>query len=184
MNSDYTKWEMFWMILVFVIPTILLSSLASQFSEDPWLRIFISSILGGLGAGIGSLLFMWMKSHSIRLKWGVLIIEILVFSGLSYSVNQYQNELIMCEICGYDAVLRKTNTQCNNCGSNTWKEEKQLTDFSTKRQWLFEEQIFYFTMPTSAQNMGFTSPEYEGGFHKNRQFRPVVTMTEIKNYRK
>ncbi len=166
MSMDQTKRETLWLALFLVIPVVFFTTLPRPFFEDASTHLLMTSILGAVGGGIGFLLFWFTHKKSNVWKIGMVTTLFITATGVTYGVNQYDNALIVCDVCGDQVDDQGTHTECDNCSALTWKYEATFDADSSKEIWLMEEQL-YFVVPTPSDPIGLIQPKERAGDHRN-----------------
>ena len=174
------KPEQIWMTIFIVLPIGLLFPTAEFFDVSGSTRVLISGVLGGIGGLIGFVFYSIFKSTNTFVKATVLT-SIFAF-GITciYLINSYNSSVTTCEICGYIAIERNA-IDCQNCGSYTWENENEFGDYANKKDWLVEEQLYYFSYP-GFQKTDFFTPEFQDGFLKDENWTPSITELEVNKY--
>ena len=153
---------------------------AESFAEPGITNTIISGLLGGLGAVIGFGVYSFAKTKKRAVKIITLIgLTLVCFTALIVIVNLSKLKLQTCEICGYKAIKPK-DTECQFCGSTTWHVEKANSSYSTKAEWIKDEQLFWFRIDSLNENINFFTPDYEDGYEKDKNWKPTVTEQEIR----
>lgn len=170
--------ESIWLGLFTVLPTVLLSPLSEYFTDSDINRALISAALGGFGAAIGFGIYFVTKTKTITTK--IVSIFLILILGVTtirtfHSLNQ--SFFLTCEVCGYKGILNNT-TECEFCGSDTWIIVKTFDDDITKKEWLKEEQIFFFS---DTDDYNLKEPKELEGYKKDSKWTPSITNEDLKN---
>lgn len=87
--------------------------------------------------------------------------------------------LVTCDICGYKAVCPDSN-YCYNCFTMTYN--LSANKLSEKKNWIRDEQLFWFNPDSATSKIHFFDPKIENGFLKDSLWKPSVSEIEVRQY--
>jgi hypothetical protein len=180
MTNKKDKKEQIWTALFLVTPLVILTRLSELIGDNATSGILFSGIFGGLGGLLGWTFYYFVKTKTTLTK----IITLTVLIGLCITTIFITSTLTKpkpttCEICGY-LTLKPIDKECAYCGNVTWDEEKRMTSFSTKDEWIKDGQLFWFRIDSLNQKINFFNPTIDEGFEKDKNWKPLLTEEEIR----
>jgi F0F1-type ATP synthase assembly protein I len=90
-----------------------------------------------------------------------------------------KKNLLTCDVCGYKALV-KDSEYCFFCYSAVF--DTSVYNPNEKKDWLKNEQLFFFSVDNIASKINFYTPKVENGFIKDPIWKPSVTEHEVKEY--
>lgn len=162
-----------------VIPVIILSKLGDEFANSSINQILFAGLFGGLGALLGGGLLQLVKTKTTIVKT-VSVIILTVFCATTLIVTNKLNKptFLTCEICGYKGITSDKN-ECDYYGNLTWNEKKKIKNYEDKREWLKEEQLFWYSIDSLTQKIEFYNPLVDEGFEKDKNWKPIINQQDL-----
>ncbi|UXE68803.1 MAG: hypothetical protein KA713_09610 [Chryseotalea sp. WA131a] len=158
-----------------------ISDLVDNSIEKIPLTIIGLFISVGLGLGI----YRLVKAKTHWIKSIVIVTSIICIILLSIPIQSFSKRLTYdtCDICGFVSVDKQTH-ECQMCVSKEW-DDKMMTGYTDKEQYIKEEQLFWFSTESSGEKVNFYIPEGERNknkFPKDGNWKPLVTDQEVIEY--
>jgi len=173
--------EQIWTALFLVTPVTILSKLGDQFADSSLNRILLAGLFGGLGGLLGAGLLELVKTKTILVKSiSVTILTGLCVTALIVATKLNKPTLQTCEICGYVAVTADKK-ECGYCGTLTWDNQKKIKGYDDKKEWLKDEQLFWFSLDSLTQQIDFYKPAVDEGFNKDKNWKPIINQQDLIN---
>jgi len=174
-------WELVYVIGFYLPIWATISDLVENSIER--IPLTIIGLILSVGLGLGTYHLMKTKTHLI--KSIVIIIVAVIISFLSLSFQSFSKRLTneTCDICGFVSVDKKT-FECQICASEKW-DDKRMTGYADKKQYVTEEQLFWFSTESSTEKVNFYLPGGERNdnkFPKDENWKPLVTENEVIEY--
>jgi hypothetical protein len=174
-------WELVY-VIGFYIPIL---ATISDLIDNSIERIPLTIIGLVLGVGLGLGIYRLIRTRSNWTKSIVILGGVIAVSLLSIPIQSYSKRLThdTCDICGFVSVDRETY-ECQMCVSKKW-DEKLMTGYMDKEQYVKEEQLFWFATENRNEKVNFYLPEGERNndkFPKNESWKPLVTEKEVIDY--
>ena len=178
-NKKNLNKEQIWRLLFLVIPVSFVLPVSMLIVPEGGITsILISAVLGGVGALVGMLLFESIKNKPNMVKGGVLSAFFLTIILTAVGVKEYSKPmLVTCEVCGYKAIIENTS-DCDYCASETWEVIKTEGDYTSEKEWLYDEQMFWF-YESDTNDVDFYGPPKDDGFEKDVFWEPFISMKDI-----
>jgi hypothetical protein len=174
-------WELVYIVGFYGPIFAAISDLVDNSIEKIPLTIIGLFISVGLGLGI----YRLVKAKTHWIKSIVIVISIICISLLSIPIQSFSKRLTYdtCDICGFVSVDKQTH-DCQMCVSKEW-DDKMMTGYTDKEQYIKEEQLFWFSTESSGEKVNFYLPEGERNrnkFPKDENWKPLVTDQEVIEY--
>ncbi|MFM7853028.1 MAG: hypothetical protein ACKO96_14210 [Flammeovirgaceae bacterium] len=174
-------WELVYIVGFYGPIFAAISDLVDNSIEKIPLTIIGLFISVGLGLGI----YRLVKAKTHWIKSIVIVTSIICISLLSIPIQSFSKRLTYdtCDICGFVSVDKQTH-ECQMCVSKEW-DDKMMTGYTGKEQYIKEEQLFWFSTESSGEKVNFYLPEGERNknkFPKDENWKPLVTDQEVIEY--
>lgn len=179
MSKNKIGKEQLWQLLFLVTPIAFVLPVANILEPNGGITsVLISGALGMFGAVIGMLLFKLGENKTNWFKGGLLAVFFSLMVLVLLGIKEYSRPVFnTCEVCGYYAI-KESGTECEYCVSDTWDIVKSDGDYSSKEEWLFEEQMFLF-YDSDTNEVDFYGPDPDEGFVKDTSWKPVISKRDI-----
>lgn len=150
--------------------------LNEYFADSSINKILLSGLFAAIGAGFGAFAFQLLSNKKTLIKimglFSLSAISVFLFVAIAkFSQPNY----LTCEICGYKSFEEKSQ-ECLVCENSTWEIEKKDNIYHSKKEWIKEEQLFWFGFEDSTQ---FFSPFKVGKFEKDKTWKPQITEFDL-----
>ena len=174
-RSTMSKKEQVWMGVFAVLPFSLLWPMSEYFAEPGGVRALITGALGGIGGMLGVGMYSIFKTKATFVKVIALTITLAVgLSGIRALHLSSIPTLLTCSVCGYQ-TLTQTDLLCGECFVELTETEMLEEGFSTIEEFIFEEQIVFFSPDSMVAQIDFYSPIIsEDGYEKEMSWKPIV----------
>lgn len=181
MSKPVSKSEQIWMALFVGIPIGFVFPLSEFIGRPGVTQTLGGALLGAIAAGLGMGLYYYGKPRSKRTRIFLLSVLILTFLTIMVVVTKNLSpQPIACEVCGYQS-LQKGVEDCDICSNAMWGESILHQSYSSKEEWLFEEQMLHFGEYDS-NRVKFYEPRELEGFKKDPDWKPSITLAQIHSY--
>ncbi len=180
MNNNKIKVN-YWLITLIIFPLVFFFRFSDFFEVEGVTKVLISAALGGLGGVLGFGVYSLVKVKTIKVKTLATLSVVLIGVGGLLLLNSFtKQEFETCEICGYIAVDVE-ELACEYCGEPTWEIVQKFGVFSTKEEWMKEEQLFWFALDNESEQFSFYEPIEDEGYKKDINWKPVITQLDLVN---
>lgn len=171
--------EQIWTALFLVTPVIILSKLSVLFADSSLNRILFAGLFGGLGGLLGAGFLQLVKTKTTFVKTiSVILLTGLCVTTLIVVTKLNKPTLQTCEICGYVAIS-SGKKECGYCGTLTWDNKKKIKGYEDKREWLKDEQLFWFSLDSLKQPIDFYERNLDEGFYKDKNWKPIINQQDL-----
>ncbi|PHN05431.1 hypothetical protein [Flavilitoribacter nigricans] len=171
-------------LLLVVVPALLLPALGESLDFNiP--EMVLRMVLTVMGVALGGGLYLILQGRPAWLKIGSLLLMTILVFGLIIGLKPAPQEevLLTCEVCGYQALYEPADI-CGVCYVELNHATMEEEGYTSRAEMVREEQLLFFA---TEEGVSFFEPQTyrdeEEVFHKDPDWKPLVSAEEVQAYR-